>query len=67
MSPDECVLWWVNLTKDRIGNFVGGAGTLPRSATFDVKNDAALVLHPFTMLGKQDRPMFRVTAHIDHI
>jgi hypothetical protein len=35
VSPDECVLWWQPLSKDRFGNYVGGAGTLPRSATFD--------------------------------
>jgi hypothetical protein len=37
VSPDECVLWWTPLTRDRNGNLVGGAGTLPRSATFDSK------------------------------
>ncbi len=35
ISPDECVLWWTPLSNDRNGNFVGGGGTLPRSATFD--------------------------------
>ncbi len=37
-SPDECVLWWTPLTRDRNGNQVGGAGTLPRSATWDSKS-----------------------------
>jgi hypothetical protein len=34
-SPDECILWHTSLTKDRNGNVVGGAGTLPRSANLD--------------------------------
>jgi len=37
-SPDECVLWFTPLTKDRNGNVAGGAGTLPRAATFDSKS-----------------------------
>jgi streptogramin lyase len=40
ISPDECVLWWTSLTRDRNGAVVGGAGTLPRSATFDSKSAA---------------------------
>ena len=37
VSPDECVLWWTPLIRDRNGAYVGGAGTLPRSATWDSK------------------------------
>jgi hypothetical protein len=37
VSPDECVLWWTPLVRDRNGALVGGPGTLPRSATFDSK------------------------------
>ena len=37
ISPDECVLWWTTLNKDRNGNFIAGGGSLPRSATFDSK------------------------------
>jgi streptogramin lyase len=36
-SPDECVLWYTPLQHDRNNNNVGGAGTLPRAATFDSK------------------------------
>lgn len=38
-SPDECVLWYTPLTKDRNGNTIGGSGTLPRAAAYDALLD----------------------------
>lgn len=40
VSPDECVLWYTPLVKDRNGSITAGAGTLPRSATWDSKSSA---------------------------
>lgn len=51
-SPDECVLWYTPLTKDRNANTVGGAGTLPRAAAYDaVFDNASGTLKEYVYIG----------------
>lgn len=50
-SPDECVLWLTDLTKDRNGNTVAAPGTLPRAAGFDATIGADGSLSSFVYIG----------------
>jgi len=47
-SPDECVLWLTDLSKDKNGN---AANTLPRAATFDATIGADGTLSKYVYIG----------------
>lgn len=62
-SPDECVLWLTDLSKDAAGNAVGGAGTLPRAATFDSTIGADGTLSNYVYIGLYNtREVLRIDA-----
>jgi hypothetical protein len=62
-SPDECVLWWTDLSKDANGNAVGAPGTLPRAATFDATIAPDGTLSSYVYIGLyQTQEVLRLDA-----